>query len=230
MMTREDGLRELELLPLWSLRTPPVGQLPIAPVAAVAVAVSPAEQRTALAVPPTVLVKMPVSLVAPAIEPATEPATEPLTEPRTEPAIDQPSAVMPMQPKLLQHMLNDDGDCMFVFASAELHTDETVLLRNMLMAMAMKTKPMATPADISERVVALKPKLLIALGETPAQYLLQTTLPLADLRGTVHAYQGIALVTSYDLAHLLQSLPDKAHAWADLCLALRTLQNLKSVD
>lgn len=211
MMTREDGLRELELLPLWTLRMPPSSLLPVATVESLA-AVSPAEQLAIQVAPSATLVEERLSAV----------------EVATEPSIALDAAQIP--PQLLQHMHSDDGDCMFVFAAAELQADEDTLLRNMIMAMAMKTKAMAAPAYTIELVAAQPPKLLIVLGETPAQYLLQTTQPLADLRGSVHSYQQLALVASYDLAHLLQTLPDKAQAWADMCLALRTLQSLKSTD
>jgi len=211
MMTREDMLRELELSPLWTLRTPASSQLPMAAVESSA-ALGLAEQHAVAIVPSAALVAEPLSA----------------TESATEPAIALDATQMP--PQLLQHMLSDDGDCMFVFAAAEMPAAEAVLLRNMVMAMAMKAKLMPAPAYTAELVVTQPPKLLIVLGESTAQYLLQTSLPLADLRGSVHTYQDVALVASYDLAHLLQILPDKAQAWDDLCLGLHTLQSLKSTD
>lgn len=209
MMTREDVWRELELLPVWTLRTPLVSLLP-----------------TQLAELPTAVE---LSVEAEQEQLAVQVAPEEVGEENSLPMADAP-VVTQIPPQLLQYMLNEDGDCMFVFAAAELQIDEAILLRNMVMAMAMKTKSMATPADISEAVGALKPKLLIALGESTVQYLLQTKLPLADLRGRVHAYQGVALVTSYDLAHLLLTFPDKALAWDDFCLALNMLHSLKSAN
>lgn len=215
MMTREDVLRELELLPLWTLRTPASSQLPMAAIKSSA-ALSLAEQHAVEIVPSAALVEERLS------------ATEAATEPATDPTIASNATQMP--PQLLQHMLSDDGDCMFVFAAAEMPAAEAVLLRNMIMAMAMKAKTMPAPTYTAELVAMQQPKLLIVLGESTAQYLLQTSLPLADLRGRVHTYQDIALVASYDLAYLLQNLPDKAQAWNDLCLGLHTLQSLKSTD
>ncbi len=43
--------------------------------------------------------------------------------------------------------------------------------------------------------------------------------PIGRLRGRVHRYQGVPLVVTYHPAYLLRNLPDKAKAWADLCLA-----------
>ena len=211
MMTREDVLRELELLPLWTLRTPASSQLPMAGIKSSA-ALSLAEQHAVEIVPSAALVEERLS--------ATEAATEPTIA----------SNATQMPPQLLQHMLSDDGDCMFVFAAAEMPAAEAVLLRNMIMAMAMKAKAMPAPTYTAELVAMQQPKLLIVLGESTAQYLLQTSLPLADLRGSVHTYQDVALVASYDLAHLLLNLPDKAQTWDDLCLGLHTLQSLKSTD
>jgi len=211
MMTREDVLRDLELLPLWTLRAPALSQLPMAAVEAAA-ALSLAEPYAAAMVTSAALVEEPLSA----------------TKLATEPAVALDATQMP--PQLLQHMLSDDGDCMFVFAAAQMPAAEAILLRNMVMAMAMKAKLMPAPAYTAELVVKQSPKLLIVLGESTAQYLLQTTLPLADLRGSVHTYHDVALVASYDLAHLLQNLPDKAQAWDDLCLGLHTLQSLKSSD
>jgi DNA polymerase len=40
----------------------------------------------------------------------------------------------------------------------------------------------------------------------------------------VHEYQGVPLVVTYHPAYLLRSLPDKARAWEDLCLAAVTAE------
>ena len=37
--------------------------------------------------------------------------------------------------------------------------------------------------------------------------------------GRVHDYEGVPVIVTYHPAYLLRSLPDKAKAWADLCLA-----------
>jgi uracil-DNA glycosylase len=40
----------------------------------------------------------------------------------------------------------------------------------------------------------------------------------------VHDYRGVPLVVTYHPAYLLRNLPEKAKAWADLCLALERLR------
>jgi uracil-DNA glycosylase family 4 len=58
------------------------------------------------------------------------------------------------------------------------------------------------------------------MGRLAAQALLQSTEPLAKLRGQVHAVQGQSVVITIDPTYLLRNPQDKAKAWDDLCLAL----------
>jgi uracil-DNA glycosylase len=75
---------------------------------------------------------------------------------------------------------------------------------------------------LQRQVALVKPKLIIALGRFAAQSLLKTDASISSLRGRVHAYEGVPVIVSYHPAYLLRSLPDKAKAWADLCLARDT--------
>ncbi|KMY86841.1 Uracil-DNA glycosylase, family 4 [Candidatus Paraburkholderia calva] len=72
---------------------------------------------------------------------------------------------------------------------------------------------------LQRQVALVKPKVIVALGRFAAQSLLKTEASIASMRGRVHAYQGVPVVVTYHPAYLLRSLPDKAKAWADLCLA-----------
>jgi DNA polymerase len=56
------------------------------------------------------------------------------------------------------------------------------------------------------------------------QSVLQTTEPIGKLRGQLHSYQGVPVVVTYHPSYLLRSPADKAKAWADLVLALKTVQ------
>jgi DNA polymerase len=75
------------------------------------------------------------------------------------------------------------------------------------------------------QVALVQPKIILAMGRFAVQSLLQTTEPIGKLRGRVHQYQGVPVVVTYHPAYLLRNPPDKAKAWADLCLALQTAQN-----
>ena len=75
---------------------------------------------------------------------------------------------------------------------------------------------------LQRQVALVKPKLIIALGRVAAQNLLKTDASISTLRGRVHRYEDVPVIVTYHPAYLLRSLPDKAKAWADLCLAFDT--------
>jgi DNA polymerase len=89
---------------------------------------------------------------------------------------------------------------------------------------------------LQRQIALIQPKLIVALGKTAATALLQIgatekhpPIPtsdglehdtaLANLRGTLHDYQGIPLIVTYHPAYLLRCPSEKAKAWQDLCLA-----------
>jgi DNA polymerase len=64
------------------------------------------------------------------------------------------------------------------------------------------------------------------VGRVSAQNLLKTDVPVGRLRGRLH-YLGerrIPVVVTYHPAYLLRSPEQKAKAWEDLQLALKTLK------
>ncbi|MGF6378081.1 uracil-DNA glycosylase family 4 [Paraburkholderia atlantica] len=75
---------------------------------------------------------------------------------------------------------------------------------------------------LQRQVSLVKPKLIVALGRFAAQSLLKTDASISSLRGRVHTYEGVPVIVTYHPAYLLRSLPDKAKAWTDLCLARAT--------
>lgn len=84
---------------------------------------------------------------------------------------------------------------------------------------------------LKRQVELVKPRLIVALGRFAAQSLLKTEASIASLRGRVHDYQGVPVIVTYHPAYLLRSLPDKAKAWADLCLAQATYRkSLQAAD
>jgi DNA polymerase len=83
---------------------------------------------------------------------------------------------------------------------------------------------------LQRQVALVKPKLIIALGRVAAQNLLKTDASISSLRGRVHRYEDVPVVVTYHPAYLLRSLPDKAKAWADLCLAHDTYRQALAED
>lgn len=73
---------------------------------------------------------------------------------------------------------------------------------------------------LRRQVELLRPKVILAMGRFAVQSLLQTSEPIGRLRGRVHQYEGVPVIVTYHPAYLLRSLPEKAKAWDDLCLAL----------
>ncbi|MFM1909007.1 MAG: hypothetical protein RLZZ591_2684 [Pseudomonadota bacterium] len=76
---------------------------------------------------------------------------------------------------------------------------------------------------LQRQIELLQPKIILAMGRFAVQSLLQTTEPIGRLRGRLHQYHGVPVVVTYHPAYLLRNLPDKAKAWADLCLAMDTM-------
>ncbi len=72
---------------------------------------------------------------------------------------------------------------------------------------------------LRRQVELLQPRIVLAMGRFAVQSLLRTQEPIGRLRGKVHEFHGVPLVVTFHPAYLLRNLPDKAKAWADLCLA-----------
>lgn len=77
---------------------------------------------------------------------------------------------------------------------------------------------------LQRQVQLVQPKVILAMGRFAVQALLQTSEPVGKLRGRVHRYGDVPVVVTYHPAYLLRNLPDKARAWADLCLAQSLLR------
>ena len=78
--------------------------------------------------------------------------------------------------------------------------------------------------ELGRLLDAVRPRVILALGRAAAVALLPGDEPLGKLRGRVHAFHGVPVVASFALAYLLRHPADKARAWDDLCLAVRTVE------
>ena len=63
---------------------------------------------------------------------------------------------------------------------------------------------------------ALAPRVIIALGRTPAQFLMGNTAPITRIRGTWHRFEGIPLMPTFHPAYLLRTPSAKRDVWEDL--------------
>ncbi len=71
-----------------------------------------------------------------------------------------------------------------------------------------------------------KPKLILALGEITAHQLLNTEIPLGELRGKIHEYNNTPLIATYHPAYLLRNPKDKKNSFKDLLLTIETLNKI----
>jgi uracil-DNA glycosylase len=112
---------------------------------------------------------------------------------------------------------------------------------NVFIANVLKCRPPAnrnpSPAEVAQcqpyllrQIELLQPKIIVAMGRFAVQSLLGSTEPLGKLRGRVHHMPAVPapVIVTYHPAYLLRNLPDKAKAWADLMLAMETLQATSS--
>lgn len=122
--------------------------------------------------------------------------------------------------KLLDNMLR---------ASA-LRRGENVYIANVLKCRPPNNRD-PEPAEVAScepylkrQVALLKPRVIVVMGRFAAQSILRTQASIASLRGRVHEYEGVPVIVTYHPAYLLRSLPDKAKAWTDWCLARATYE------
>ena len=227
MMTREDMLRELELLPVWTLR-PQLQRLEAKPELVQAISIVTESIISTEGVLQVELEQLDVSLLSDESLPLLVAETvsfESIEQVSDRQVFDTAEPII----KEFLHIASEDGDWLFVLPNA-LEPDEAILLRNILIAMRIKAKPVNTLAMTDDVLAATLPKIIIAMGEATVQYLLQSSESLVDLRGKLHTLQGIPLVGTYDLAHLLKTSSDKSKVWGDLCLAMQALHDLKSTS
>jgi uracil-DNA glycosylase len=79
---------------------------------------------------------------------------------------------------------------------------------------------------LERQIALLRPKVMLALGRTAAQWLLKSDSTIGRLRGGEFNYgeRQTPLVVSYHPAYLLRSPSAKSKAWEDLILVTQMLQ------
>ena len=225
MMTRDDMMRELELLPVWQQRAPlPSTDVAVAPQKIAAEVISKATKTLAEANVATTQVEQVEQQLA------KQENAEPASLSELAFTEEQVASIEPQHiaiPAFCQ-ILSEDGQWLFVMENAVLSGDEQLLFQNMCKALRIKTKQAEVSSTIQIANTAVK--LLLVMGESAAQAILQTIEPIADLRAKLHVHNGASLIATYDLAHLLEHRADKAKVWQDLCLGMQFLQDLSSVN
>ena len=90
-----------------------------------------------------------------------------------------------------------------------------------------------TPAEMAstlpflrQEIDIVRPAVIIALGATAAQGLLDSTDSVTSLRGQWHQFQGIALRVTYHPSYLLhrqEGLAEKRKVWEDMLAVMERL-------
>jgi len=76
---------------------------------------------------------------------------------------------------------------------------------------------------LKAQIALIRPKLIVALGKTAVEGLLNKPVAITKFRGTWCTYEGIDLMPTYHPAFLLRSPGRKGEAWTDLKAVLAKL-------
>ncbi len=69
---------------------------------------------------------------------------------------------------------------------------------------------------LHREILAIKPKVIIALGNTPTKALLNTKNPISKIRGEFFDYYGIKLMPTFNPAYILRDPTKKREVWEDM--------------
>lgn len=233
-LTRDDMLRELELLPVWQAKY-------VEPLQTKAIKATPeAEQQEVVLQLLELVVPAQVSSTeaepVPAVETEglmTMPASVPLNDALPK-VVDNACVVCPLasltqqvEATSVHFLLMGFSPNMPTIRSAELYAEQQGELLNNMLA-AIKFKLAADNFTPFNQRQTQSSTLLLVLGEPAAQSLLVSEASIDELRGRVHVVQGVSVVVTYQPTHLLQHPKDKAKAWQDLLLAKKVWADLQS--
>jgi uracil-DNA glycosylase family 4 len=80
-----------------------------------------------------------------------------------------------------------------------------------------------------KQLQAIRPKMIVALGNVAVKTLLKTKEGITKLRGTWKTYQGIPLMPTFHPAYLLRNPSDKKLVWEDVKKILAEMEKLRKV-
>jgi len=78
---------------------------------------------------------------------------------------------------------------------------------------------------LMREIAVVRPKVIVVLGATAAQNLLETKEPIGKLRGHFHNYQGTKVMPTFHPAYLLRDPNKKREVWEDMKLVREELKN-----
>lgn len=69
---------------------------------------------------------------------------------------------------------------------------------------------------LHRELAVVRPRVIIAFGNTPTRALLHTKKPISQMRGQFHDYQGMQLMPTFNPAYLLRDPTKKREVWEDM--------------
>jgi len=69
---------------------------------------------------------------------------------------------------------------------------------------------------LEAQIMAVNPRVIIALGRIAAHTLLDTATPISRLRGNFYTYKGINIMPTFHPSYLLKNLSKKREVWEDI--------------
>jgi uracil-DNA glycosylase len=69
---------------------------------------------------------------------------------------------------------------------------------------------------LQREMLAIKPKVIVSLGNTPTKALLNTKKAISQIRGEFYDYNGIKLMPTFNPAYLLRDPSKKREVWEDM--------------
>ncbi len=69
---------------------------------------------------------------------------------------------------------------------------------------------------LHRELAAVRPRVVIAFGNTPTRALLRTKKPISQMRGQFHDYQAAQLMPTFNPAYLLRDPSKKREVWEDM--------------
>jgi uracil-DNA glycosylase len=76
---------------------------------------------------------------------------------------------------------------------------------------------------VKKQIAAIRPKVIVTLGNVPTQNLLGTKQGITRLRGTWQEYNGIPVMPTFHPSYLLRSPGEKGKVWEDIKLVMAKL-------
>ena len=69
---------------------------------------------------------------------------------------------------------------------------------------------------LSREILAINPKVVVSLGNTPTKALLNTKKAISQMRGEFYDFNGIKLIPTFNPAYLLRDPSKKREVWEDM--------------